>query len=64
MDALGKPEEEQRNNSSVETGLLKPEEQQRNDSSVEMALLNDLRKLPLQELREKLKRMLKSRSTA
>ncbi|XP_037396819.1 butyrophilin subfamily 3 member A2-like [Pygocentrus nattereri] len=60
--ALEKPEEEQRNDCSVEMGLLKPEEEQRNDSSVTTALLKDLRKVPLQILRKRLRRLLKSRS--
>ncbi|KAL7858913.1 hypothetical protein SRHO_G00140600 [Serrasalmus rhombeus] len=38
--------------------LENPEEEQRNDSSVTTALLKDLRKVPLQELREKLRRLL------
>ncbi|KAL6483992.1 hypothetical protein MHYP_G00088650 [Metynnis hypsauchen] len=63
IDALGKPKEEQRNDTSVEMGLLKSEEEQCDDSSVETGLRNDLRKVSLQEFREELKRVLESVST-
>ncbi|XP_036416406.1 ribonuclease inhibitor-like [Colossoma macropomum] len=42
--------------------VLKPEEMQCEDSSVETGLLNHLKKVSLQELREKLQQILESRS--
>ncbi|KAL7858902.1 hypothetical protein SRHO_G00140490 [Serrasalmus rhombeus] len=61
---LLRPEEEQPGDSSVEMILLRPEEEQPGVSSLTTALLKDLRKVPLQELREKLRRLLESRSRA